>query len=276
MSCSPSLSSASVTIDLTSDTSQEVEAVITPIPDPLPQKRKSPVTIDIIPVKKQKVNPKSKAEPKRPPAGYCVAGIDIGLKNFSICILRQNMTPEPPTIVQWQNKNLYADRVGGKIIKYKAADKLLHRLSTFLDEMGRATNEWKDVNEVAVESQAASTKAIQRVEAFVFAYFYHKHPHIKAKTISASRKLALPGMNHSKEATSSYKGRKNLAIQYVRQFLKTIPESCPYKHCLDPKPRGRKKQQHNNDNTSGKLDDNADSSLAALYILGTVMPSLTS
>ncbi len=208
-----------------------------------------------------------------PPSGYCVAGIDIGLKNFSICIIQQNEMPQLPTIVEWDNKNLYSDCVGGKIIKYEAADKLLHRLTLYLDQVGLVTKGWTDVSEVAIESQAVSTKAIQRVEAFVFAYFYHKHPHIKAKTLSASRKLALPGMNHTKMATNTYKARKSLAIQYARQFLRSVPEDCRFKHFLDPMPRGKKRKLESTSDTGNhKCDDYADACLTALYVLGTKIP----
>lgn len=214
---------------------------------------------------------KLKQLPKAPPPeGYCVCGIDIGLKNFSLCIMRQaeidpdTQSPNRPKILEWRNTNLYSDRTGGKILKHEAADKLIHRLESHLDEVGKCANDWKDVNEVNIESQAASTNSIRRVEAMVFAYFYFKHPHLQVKTISASRKLTLAGMNHSKEDCVTYKARKDLAVYYARRFMEHAPPDCPFKHTLDALPRKKKGEIRVE---TGKVDDKSDSILTALYVL---------
>lgn len=252
-------------------------------------KRQKPVTKR----KQLKSSQKSSQKPARPvkkcpPEEYCVCGIDIGLKNFSSAILRQSTVdhvtqlPTRPQILDWRNKNLYEDRVGGKIIKYEAADGLIHRVENHLDTVGQAfEGGWIVVNEVYVESQSASTNAIKRVETIVFAYFVFKHPHIKVQTISASRKLSLAGMTHSKEETSSYKGRKNLAITYARRFMAAAPPDCPFKHLLDPTPRQPRKRKgekrDDTDNKKLKHDDNSDCILQCLYVLGVpiTLPPLT-
>lgn len=217
--------------------------------------------------------------PKYPPCGYCVAGIDIGLKNFSTCIMRQSEMnkvtnlPERPQILDWRNSNLYADREGGKIIKYEAADKLLSRLEKHLNEIGERIGSWEIVNEVNIESQAASTNAIRRVETMVFAYFHFRYPSIQVKTISASRKLSLVGMTHEKEDSATYKGRKKLAVHYGRLFMKEAPEDCPFKHILDPFPRKKKGEVRTVEN---KADDLGDTGLMCMYVLGVPVTTVGS
>lgn len=266
-------SSDELVIDLTT-TIEDVTENVEPNPDTSASKRQRPLldSIKTPKLKKQKLN----SQNQTPPSGYCVAGIDIGLKNFAICLMQQNKDTEGnvhrPAILEWRNTNLYQDRVNGKIIRYEAADKLLERITKHLDDVGRSTRDWKGVDEVAIESQAASTNAIRRVETMVFSYYYYKHPHIKVKTISASRKLTLPGMNHSKEESSTYKGRKNLAIQYARQFMKYASEDCPFKHILDPLPRKRKGEVRTGDAKDNKADDAADSALSVMYVLGVGIP----
>lgn len=216
------------------------------------------------------------------PEGTCVAGIDIGLKNFSICIMKQGKVdeltevPQRPTILDWRNSNLYSDRVGGKIIKHEAADRLLQRLEDHLDQVGRKIGSWQCVAQVHIESQAASTSAIRRVESMVFAYFHFKYPDVKVKTISASRKLMVKGMNqHSKEDNLTYKDRKNLAVHYARLYMTEEPEESRFKHFLDPVPRKKKGSSIDpidpvlDEMQAGKkLDDACDAILSTLYVLG--------
>lgn len=227
--------------------------------------------------KKPRTNSAAKfKDPKYPSEGYCVAGIDIGLKNFGLCVMRQNSIdpqtkmPNRPTILAWGNTNLYADRIGGKIIKYEAADKLIKRLEAHLDEVGHGLDGWEKVNEVHIESQAASTNAIRRVESMVFAYFHFKHPSLQVKSISASRKLMVTGMNHEKSESATYKGRKNLAIHYGRIYMKGEPEDSPFKHILDSPPRQsrKKKGEIRLASKGNKYDDACDAILPCLYVLG--------
>lgn len=182
---------------------------------------------------------------KQPPIGTCVCGIDVGLKNMAVCVLEQAgdvATGEirRPKIRVWQNKNLYDDREGGKIIKYEAADKLIVRIRDYFDEVGQSLNNWKDVTQVDIESQAASTSAIKRAEAFLFCYFVYCHPHITVKTVSASYKLKLEGMAHSKEDIATYAQRKKMSIKYGRDFMSRAPPDCPYRHLMDPPTRKKK------------------------------------
>ena len=223
-----------------------------------------------VPIKKPRKNQKLKA-PVRPPKGTCVAGLDIGLKNFAICVLEQREAEDGslvrPVIREWRNTNLYQDRVGGKIIKYEAADKLIVRIRDHLDEVGRALNDWKDVTEVGIESQAASTNAIKRAEAFVFCYFVYRHPHIQVRSMSASFKLKLQGMTHSKDDIDSYAKRKKMSIKYGREYMLRAPDDCPYKRFLDPPPRKKRGEAHSEQYLL-KQDDSCDGLLMALHMLG--------
>ena len=220
-------------------------------------------------VKKRKTS-KSAKRNKTPPVGTCVCAIDVGLKNMALCVLEQcgnETTGEMtrPKIREWRNKNLYDDREGGKIIKYEASDRLILRIRNYFDDVGQSLNDWKDVTEVGIESQAASTSAIKRAEAYIFCYFVYKHPHITVKTISASYKLKLDGMTHSKDETDTYAKRKKLSIEYGREYMSRAPLDCPYRHLLDP-PQRKKKGELRED--TSKSDDSTDSILMALHMLG--------
>ena len=214
---------------------------------------------------------KSKTKARHPDVGTCVCAIDVGLKNLAICILQQQGNTETgelvrPKIREWRNTNLYEDRQDGKIIKFEAADKLIVRIRDHLDDVGRSLNDWRDVSEVGIESQAASTNAIRRAESFIFAYFVYKHPHIQVKTVSASYKLKLKGMTHTKDETASYAQRKKMSIKYGREFMRRAPPDCPYKHFADPPTR--KKKGESRDASVSKKDDVMDASLMALHMLG--------
>lgn len=232
---------------------------------------KRPFSESVTPSKEKTKKRKTKAKaPKQLPIGTCVCGIDVGLKNMALCVLEQAgdvATGEltRPKIRAWQNKNLYDDREGGKIIKYEASDRLIIRIRNYFDDVGQSLNNWKDVTEVGIESQAASTSAIKRAEAYIFCYFVYKHPHITVKTISASYKLKLDGMAHSKEEASTYAQRKKMSIKYGREYMSRAPIDCPYRHLLDPPQR--KKKGEVRDETF-KSDDLGDVKLMTLHMLG--------
>lgn len=207
---------------------------------------------------------------KTPPIGTCVFTCDVGLKNLAICVMEQQGNPETgaltrPKIREWRNTNLYAEREGGKIIKYEAADKLILRIRDHFDDVGKSLNDWKDVSQVGIESQAASTNAIRRAEAFIFAYFVYKHPHIQVKSISASYKLKLAGMTHSKNESQTYIQRKNLAIKYGREYMTRAPLDCKYRHFAE-KPARKKRGE---DRAVEVLkSDVFDAALMGLHMLG--------
>lgn len=232
---------------------------------------KRPFSESVTQTEKKTKKRKTKEKPsKQPPIGTIVCGIDVGLKNLAICVLEQAgdvTTGEVtrPKIRAWQNKNLYDDREGGKIIKYEASDRLIIRIRDYFDEVGRSLNDWKDVSQVGIESQAASTSAIKRAEAYIFCYFVYKHPHITVKTISASYKLKLDGMTHTKDETSSYAQRKKISIKYGREYMSRAPAECPYRHLLDP-PLRKKKGEKRDETFKG--DDLGDVKLMALHMLG--------
>lgn len=213
----------------------------------------------------------SKTKARRPDVGTCVCAIDVGLKNLAICILQQQGDTETgelvrPKIRKWRNTNLYEDRQDGKIIKFEAADKLIVRIRDHLDDVGRSLSDWRDVSEVGIESQAASTNAIRRAESFIFAYFVYKHPHIQVKTVSASYKLKLKDMTHTKDETASYAQRKKMSIKYGREFMSRAPPDCPYKHFAEPP--ARKKKGEIRETSVSKTDDYCDGLLMALHMLG--------
>ena len=238
-----------------------------------PKRPLQEVSITVEQTKKRKTTPsttkKKVKAAKHPAVGTCVCAIDVGLKNLALCVLEQRgdtttgvMTR--PKIRAWQNKNLYDDREGGKIIKYEASDRLILRIRDYFDEVGRSLHDWKDVTEVGIESQAASTNAIKRAEAYIFCYFVYKHPHITVKTISASYKLKLAGMTHSKDETSTYAQRKQMSIKYGREYMSRAPADCAFRHLAGP-PTRKKKGEVRVD--SSKSDDMHDASLMALHML---------
>lgn len=216
---------------------------------------------------KGKRKPKAKAQV---PVGTCVFACDVGLKNLAICVMEQRGDPKTgalhrPKIREWRNTNLYAERDGGKIIKFEAADKLILRIRDHLDDVGRSLNDWKDVTLAGIESQAASTNAIRRAESFIFAYFVYKHPHIQVKSIAANYKLKLPGMTHTKDETATYAQRKKMAIKYGREYMSRAPPDCPYKHFADKPARKKKGEEKSSELLK---DDVFDASLMALHMLG--------
>ena len=232
---------------------------------------KRPFSESVTQTEKKTKKRKTKEKPsKQPPIGTIVCGIDVGLKNLAICVLEQagDVTTGEltrPKIRAWQNKNLYDDREGGKIIKYEASDRLIIRIRKFFEDVGQSLNNWKDVTEVGIESQAASTSAIKRAEAYIFCYFVYCHPHITVKTVSASYKLKLDGMTHSKKDTSTYAQRKKMSIKYGREFMSRAPPDCPYRHLAHPPARKKKGEVRVE---SSKDDDRADSIMMALHMLG--------
>lgn len=184
-----------------------------------------------------------------------VAAFDPGLVNLSLCIMEKDDSAplQRPRILHWENRNLYSDRPGGKVLKTESGDKVCKRVICFLDQI----YDWNEVHEVYIENQAVSKGCIKRVADFLLAYFLVRYPTIKTTFIHANKKLSLVGMTHLKEEAKTYAQRKKLAIKYARQFLQGEPECSVYKGMLERSPRGHR-------GGVVKLDDVCDAALTTL------------
>lgn len=165
-----------------------------------------------------------------------ILAFDVGTRNLGVCLLNdyfvkydaQHRLP-PPSIVLWRTFDLYeGERKTKKQQSAEPAHGLAQRLFSFLDRLDLlfapfVPSLWKKIKLVGIESQAVSTMIMKRLESYLLSYFLLRCPTLstgKIKVISASAKLRVKGMMHTKAEVANYDDRKRMAITYMQQFFR--------------------------------------------------------
>lgn len=164
-----------------------------------------------------------------------ILAFDVGTRNLGVCLLNDyavkykvNIPLPPPTLVIWKTFDLYDGEVKSK--KQQSAEpahKLAQRLYAFLDNLDArcapfVPSLWSELKMIGIESQAVSTMVMKRLESYLLSYFLLRCPHLtsgKVKVISATAKLRIKGMQHTKADVATYDERKRMAISYMQAFV---------------------------------------------------------